>query len=201
MTTNDFRVAPLGQKFRDKNAYNISSHTSAVLSGNIVGAVVTNGPNASFPTGAHVFSQTMFNHPTAGGGLQEYTLISSLYSAIVPSRVSDTETALYPINALTSAMALFSTAGFGWPFPGTPESRNFDYASQKVVIIDGGNNTGKLAIQFVKVAAVRTIITIASLSGAEGLKIYSATHVIARQAPNIEDKVRQIVRRRSALCV
>lgn len=190
--TNAFTVAPLDQKLRDKGVYNISSHLPAVLSGDIVGTVVKNGPNSSFPLGAHVFSQKLFNHP-AGGGLQEYTLISSLYAAIVPSRVSDTEAALYPVNAVTSAMALFSSAGFHWPFPATPESKDFDYASQKLVIIGGGTSTGKLAVQFAKLAGVRTIIAIASLSGAEELKSYGVTHVIARQAPDIEEEVRRIV--------
>jgi NADPH2:quinone reductase len=90
-------------------------------------------------------------------------------------------------------MAQFSAAGFDWPFPETTDSKNFDYASQKVVIIGGGSNTGKLAIQFAKIAGIGTIIATASLTGAEELKSYGATHVIARQAPDMEDQVRQIV--------
>jgi NADPH2:quinone reductase len=90
-------------------------------------------------------------------------------------------------------MCLFSAAGLNIPFPGTPESKSFDYASQKLVIIGGGSNTGKLAIQFARIANIGTIIAIASLSGAEELKSLGATHVIARQAPNIEEQVRAIV--------
>jgi NADPH2:quinone reductase len=103
----------------------------------------------------------LFKLPT-GGGLQEYTIINGLYTAAVPSSISDDEAALYPINAVTSAMSLFSSAGFGWPFPGTPEAASFDYTSQKVVIIGGGTNTGKLAIQFARLAGIGTIIAIAS---------------------------------------
>ena len=145
-----------------------------------------------FPVGTRVFSQTLFNLPT-GGGLQEYTLINPLYTGIIPSGVSDTEAALYPVNAVTSAMSLFSAAGLGMPFPGSPESKNFDYASQKLVVIGGGSNTGNIAIQLAKLAGIGTIITTASLSGAEELKSYGATHVIARQAPDIEEQVRAIV--------
>jgi NADPH2:quinone reductase len=111
----------------------------------------------------------------------------------VPTRISDTEAALYPVNAMTSAMGLFTAMGLGIPFPGSPESKSFDYASTKLVIIGGGSNTGKLAIQLAKLAGIGTIITTASLSGAEELESLGATHVIARQAPDIEKQVRAIV--------
>ena len=90
-------------------------------------------------------------------------------------------------------MGLFTSQGCDFPFPGTPESKSFDYASQKVAIIGGGTNTGKLAIQLAKLAGIGTIITTASLSGAEELKSYGATHVISRQASDIEKQVRDIV--------
>ena len=112
---------------------------------------------------------------------------------MVPSGISDTEAALYPINAMTSALGLFSVQGLGLPFPGTPESKSFDYASTVISIIGGGSNTGKLAIQLAKIAGIGKIITIASLSSADELKSLGATHVIARQASDIEKQVRAIV--------
>jgi NADPH2:quinone reductase len=111
-------VAPLDQKLRDKNAFNIGSRLPAVLSGDLVGTVV-NGSEA-FPVGSRVFSQTLFGIKN-GGGLQEYTLIDPLYAAIVPSGISDTEAALYPVNAVTSALSIFSANGLNIPFPGTAE--------------------------------------------------------------------------------
>jgi NADPH2:quinone reductase len=171
---------------------NIGSRLPAVLAGDLVGTVVKNGPDACFPVGTHVFSQMLFKLPT-GGGLQEYTIINGLYTAAVPAGITDDEAALYPINAVTSAMSLFSSAGFGLPFPGTSEAAAFDYTSQKVVIIGGGTNTGKLAIQFARLASIGTIIVIASPSGAALLKSFGATHVIARQDSDIESQVRRIV--------
>lgn len=103
------------------------------------------------------------------------------------------EAALYPINAVTTAMSLFTAAGLALPFPGTAEAASFDYASQKVVIVGGGTNLGKLAVQMAKLAGVGTIIAIASPSGAALLKSFGATHVIARQDSDIEDQVRRIV--------
>ena len=190
---NCLTVAPLDQKFRDKNAFNVGSRLPAIVSGDLVGTVIQKGPDTSpFSIGDRVFSQMQFNIPT-GGGLQEYTVINSLYTGFVPNGVSDTEAALYPINALTSAMALFSPAGFGWPFPGTPAAKTFDYASQKLVIVGGGSNSGKLAIQFARMAGVGTIVAVASLGGAAVLESYGATHVVARQAADLEAQVREIV--------
>ncbi|EXJ85245.1 hypothetical protein A1O3_05920 [Capronia epimyces CBS 606.96] len=185
-------LAPLDQKIRDLGYFNIGDKLPAVLGGDVVGIVVKTGSEVSFPVGALVFSQIQFHRP-AGGGLQEYTVVNGLYTAIVPQGISATEAALYPINAVTSALALFSSDGFGFPFPGSAESANFDYASQKIVVIGGGSNTGKLAIQLARVAGVGTIVAVASPSNTAELKGYGATHVVARQDEDIRGQVRAIV--------
>lgn len=184
-------MAPLDQKLRDNNVFNISARLPAVISGDLVGTVVKNGPNVSFPIDAHLFSQSTFASLT--GGLQEYVVINGAYAAVVPSGVSDVEAALYPINAVTTAISLFTTKGFDIPFPGTAEAANFDYASQNVAIVGGGTNLGKLAVQMARLAGFGTIIVIASPSGAGLLKSFGATHVIARQDSDIEDQIHRIV--------
>ncbi|TVY25697.1 Dehydrogenase [Lachnellula hyalina] len=185
-------LAPLDQKLRDKNMFNIGSRLPAIFSGDLVGTVVSNGAKAKFPIGAHVFSQTLFDNPR-GGGLQEYTIINGEYAAVVPDDVSDEEAALYPINAVTAAWSLFSSGGFDMPFPETAEAGAFDYAGQKIAIVGGGSNLGKLATQFAAFAGVGTVIAIASPDGAELLKSFGATHVISRHDTNIEEQVRGIV--------
>lgn len=107
--------------------------------------------------------------------------------------MSDLEAALYPTNGITCAMSLFSSAGFGFPFPGSPESVDFDYTSQKVAIVGGGTNIGRLAVQLLRLAGIGTIITIASLARAAELKDLGATHVIDRQSAGIKGQVRQIL--------
>ncbi|KAJ5166337.1 Dehydrogenase [Penicillium canariense] len=157
----------------------------SVISGDIVGTVIENGAKSTFPVGSRVFSQMLFSLPR-GGGLQEYTTLNGEYAAIVPETVPDTEAALYPINLVTAALSLFSAAGFDLPLPETPEAADFDYASQKIVIIGGGSNIGKLSVQLAKLAGIGTIITIASSSNEDLLKSFGATHVIARQDANID---------------
>lgn len=170
----------------------MASRLPFILAGDFVGTVVNNGPNASFPIGAHVFAQGILFRPM-NGGLQQYGVVDGRYTALVPHGVTDIEAALYPINAVTAAMALFAPNGLGFPFPGTPEAANFDYAAQKVAIVGGGSNVGGLAIQFAKLAGIGAIITVASASKTHFLKNLGATHVVARQDSDIEKQVRDIV--------
>ncbi|KAI9814563.1 MAG: hypothetical protein M1827_003118 [Pycnora praestabilis] len=184
---------PMEQKIRDLGMLGFAERLPGVLAFDIVGTVVKTGPNVSgFAIGSHVFSQGIL-HYNAGGGLQEYTVVDARYSAIVPANITDLDAAVFPINVVTSALALFSPQGFGMPLPGTPESKDFDYKVQKIVIVGGGTNTGKLGVELARIAGIGTIIVIASLSGEAELKDLGATHVIARQAPDIEAQVRKLV--------
>lgn len=177
---------------RDDNFMNIGKTLPAVLSGDLVGIVVKNGTEIapSFPIGSQIFSQMSAIHK---GGLQEYAVVNGEYAALVPPGISATEAALYPVNAVTSAVALFTPIGLGIPFPGTPESTAFDYASEKLAVIGGGSNIGRLAIQYARIAGIGTIIAIAAPSNTEALKAAGATHVISRHDADIESQVREIV--------
>jgi NADPH2:quinone reductase len=57
----------------------------------------------------------------------------------------------------------------------------------------GGASVGKMALQFAMLAGVGTIVTTASLSGEGELKAFGAMHIIARQASDVEEQVREIV--------
>lgn len=203
---------------RDVGAMDISSRLPAVLSWDVVGTVISNGPNAALPIGSRVFSQAnvltwdaipretaesfsaesrIFSQVSVknalGGGLQEYTTLKARNVSQVPSNISDVEASTLPVNSFTSGVSLFGSAGLNIPLPGTPESDGFDYTSKKLVIIGGGTNCGKLGIQFASIARIGTIIATASSSSAEELKGYGATHVIDRRASNVKEQIRAIV--------
>lgn len=184
---------PLDQKYRDFGAFNIGASLPAIIAADIVGEIVGYGASVSqseFPLGAHVFGQPAQREAQ---GLQQYTIVDSRHAAPVPSGISDDEAAVFPVNAVTSCLALFSPCGFGWPFPGTEEARDFDYKSLSMAVVGAGSNCGKIAVQFASLAGVGTIIAVASLSGEAELKGYGATHVIDRKAVDIEAQVRGIV--------
>ena len=186
----------MDQKIRDKalatNYFNVSVNEPSILGYDVVGIVQANGPNSSLAIGTHVFAQSSMFDP-ASGGLQEYTVIDSQWAVPVPSHISDTDASIFPVNAMTVAVALFSSAALGFPLPGTPEAKTFDYAAQALVIVGGGTNNGKLAIQFARIAGIGTIIAIASLSSSNELKQYGATHIIDRKSEDVNTEVRKIV--------
>jgi NADPH2:quinone reductase len=132
------------------------------------------------------------------GAFQEYVLVDARYASIVPKNISDADASNFPVNGFTSAACLFSTegginAGLGIPFPGTPESKSFDYKSAKILIIGGGSGCGKFGIQLAKIAGIGTIITTASIAGEAELKSLGATHVVDRKAPDMEEQLRKLV--------
>lgn len=184
----------MDRKRRDFPHHRFNLELPIITGLDLVGTVVKHGPSvdiSSFPIGSHVFSQAA---SLASGGLQEYALVDARYAALVPEGISDEDAALYPINTFTTALSLFHAGkGLGIPFPGSPESKTFDYNSQKLVIIGGGTNCGRFAIQMARIAGIGTIITTASLNGGAELREMGATHVISRQASDIEEQVRLIV--------
>lgn len=186
---NTLLVAPFDAKIRDRNPFGLP--LPIVLSGDIVGVVVGSGPGVLFPIGTHIFVQMDFNN--LGGGLQEYTIVDGRYAGVVPQEMADTEAALYPINAVTSAKCLFTPEGLGFPFPGTAEAASYDFSSKHIVIIGGGTNCGKLAIQLAKLAGIGTIVAIASASNESSLRDFGATHIINRKSSNIKNEVRTAV--------
>ena len=104
--------------------------------------------------------------------------------------MKDEDAASWPINAVTIGMAVFSKGGSGCAFPGTGEH---DLKGEKLVVVGSGTTVGRLALQFARLAGVGTIVTTASLSGEEELKVHGATHAVARQVKDVEEQVRAIV--------
>jgi NADPH2:quinone reductase len=150
-----------------------------------VGIVIKSGKEVPFPVGSHVFVQ----QDPFKGSLQEYAIADGRYAAIVPEGIPDVEIALYPVNAVTAAKSLFSPEGLNFPFPGTAEAANFDFSAQHIVILGGGTNCSKLAIQFARLAGIGTIVAVASVSGGPLLRDLGATHVIDRRSASIKDQV------------
>ncbi|KAJ3099994.1 hypothetical protein HK100_004798 [Physocladia obscura] len=140
-----------------------------------------------FPLGSLVFSAAR-----SGGGLAEFTIVDSRFAAIVPANFSPVFAGGLSVNGNTTALALFSANGLGLPFPKSLEATAFGYGSKSIAIIGGGTGNGKIAIQLARIAGFGKIIAIASASGANELLEFGATHVVDRNATNIESQVREI---------
>lgn len=116
----------------------------------------------------------------------------------MPPRVADTglsddEAATIPVNVATGFVVFFSEDGFGLPLPGTASSVDFDYATQKLVVIGAATNCGRYALQFAKWLGFGTIVAVAGLRTEDELREIGATHVVDRHAGDVLARVRDIV--------
>lgn len=149
---------------------------------NLAGTITTLGPEVSgFEEGDRVFGLTNLHLPVPDQqGLQEYAILDANAIAHTPSGISDEAAATLPTNLLTSWVALFTKEGFAFPPPFTAEGKIFDYSAQHVVILGGGTNVGRFAVQLAALAGVGKIIVVAGKANAETLKKMGATHIVDR---------------------
>jgi NADPH:quinone reductase-like Zn-dependent oxidoreductase len=127
--------------------------------------------------------------------LQQYAVLDADAIASTPTGFTDEAVATLPTNLITSYIALFTKEGFAFPPPFTAEANAFDYASQHVVILGGGTNVGRFAVQLAALVGVGTIITVAGAANQEALREIGATHTLDRHldADELAMEIRSIV--------
>jgi len=170
-----------------------------ILGTNVAGIVQKLGPNVStFCVGDRVFGEADVNYPTPDmAGLQEFAILDITATAKTPPNLTNDQVATLPVNVVTSFITLFTPSGFNFPSPFMKSSNadvsSFHNKSETLIIIGGGSNVGKLAIQLAKLAEIGTIIAIASGQREHELKGLGATHVIDRNSASIPAQARDIV--------
>lgn len=146
--------------------------------------VVGEGEHSSkFSIGDHVFGHTFVEDGEASdfNAVQQYALADARFFArVADTGLSDDEASTIPVKVLAAFAALFSKSGLGLPPPFSPETSSFDYNAITLLVIGGGSNTGKAAIELAKMVGVGRIITVAGLRN--DLEARGATHVIDRHA-------------------
>ncbi|KAJ5216920.1 GroES-like protein [Penicillium chermesinum] len=183
-------------------------HLPAILAADVVGVVTSVGPHVTrFKPGDRVFGQTTLLGEDLGGhfnfgppnwdtaGLQEYAILETRFSAKVPAGFTDAEAATLPCNLVAAVVGLFDPSCLGLPAPWDARVSDFDYKGTSLLIIGGGANTGKFAIQAAAAVGVGNIIVVAGRRSAEEAKALGATHVIDRMKSSTEiaAEVREVV--------
>jgi NADPH2:quinone reductase len=127
--------------------------------------------------------------------LQQYALLDAECTARIPAGYNHDQMASLPVNATTSFSAFFNEKGFGFPMPGSKGKAEWDPKSETILIIGGGSNVGKMAIQYGKLIGLGKILTIASATKSAALKELGATHVIDRHqsVPTIQAQITEIL--------
>ena len=165
------------------------------LANDIVGKVVKLGPGVTHvDVNDIVFGYGDMSMPDQVG-TQEYCILEAFETDKVPSNVTLEEAATFPLNPMTSFLAMFSKQGWNMPPPFKGQKTDFDYAVQSVVIVGAGSATGKAALQFAKLVGIGTVVGIASKANEKLLLSYGATHIIHRHQSEaeIEKQVRAVV--------
>lgn len=175
---------PVDQKGRDYGIF-VAERLPCVVTSDIVGHVAELGPGVSkYVIGDYIFGQGAIDHECAGSGLQEYAVLNIDYSCNVPSSFSGNEVATLPVCTQTSTMAMFGPKSLALPTPWTSLAASFDYKSKPFLIIGGGTNTGRIAVQLAAIAGFGRIVVVGG-NGAD-LKSRGATHIISRHEPEGE---------------
>lgn len=151
--------------------------------------------SSKFRVGDHVFGHTFVKDGDASdfNAAQQYALADARFFAkVADTGLSDDEASTIPVMVLAAFAALFSRSGLGLPPPFSPEAGSFDYAATTLLIIGGGSNTGKAAVELAKMIGLGRIITVAGLHNEAELKARGATHVIDRHAGDALGQIRAI---------
>ncbi|KAK0714468.1 chaperonin 10-like protein [Apiosordaria backusii] len=186
---------PHDQKIRDYGIIINPDHLPYITGNDIAGVVENIGPDVTaFKRGDRVFAQADTSTPD-GGGTQQYTVVLADLVAPIPRFLSFGEVATLPTIAMASFVALFHPSGLGLPAPYSKERESFDYQRHNLLVIGGGSNCGKLAIQFARLVGFGKIITLAAKTPEKEaeLKELGATHILDRRAEDVAEQCRSII--------
>lgn len=166
-----------------------------ILGSNIAGVVEKVGEDVtSFEVGERVFGLSKVDADNNNqAGLQQYAILSADATCKTPlNGFSDEQVVTLPTNLMTSAVALFTKPdGFGIPAPFSAPGMSFDYGMVTLIIVGGGTNVGKLAIQLARFAGIGKIIVIAGTANSNQLEPMGATHILNRR-DTPEDIAKQV---------
>ncbi|KAK4247566.1 chaperonin 10-like protein [Corynascus novoguineensis] len=191
---------PHDQKIRDHGLIIKPDYLPYITGNDLAGVVEDVGPGVTaFKPGDRVFAQSQQSHTNEPdeGGLQQYALVPADLAAPVPPSLSLDDAATLPTAAMAAFVALFDPEGLGLPAPydDLEKRKSFNYGQRSLLVIGGGSNCGRLAIQFARLAGFGTIVALAGKAAPEKeaeLKALGATHVVDRNAPDAAEQCRAI---------
>ncbi|KAF4341599.1 zinc-type alcohol dehydrogenase [Fusarium beomiforme] len=194
-------VNPYDFRARDFGLFVDPNSLPMVLGNDIAGIVTALGPDnndVDLQIGDLIFGQSNHGKRTADqSGLQEFCLLDSYATAKIPSGFTADHGASLPSNAVAAFWALFNPAALGLPPPfNADSSQNQQIEGNSIVIVGGGSNCGRYAVQFASLSGLfSTIVAVAGPRHATALHTLGATHVVDRHGDQSEviNRVRAIV--------
>ena len=167
---------PHDQKSRDRGLF-IVDNLPSTIGNDVVGIIQTLDSSITrFKPGDRVVGQANWGNHGVQMGLQEYAVLDADHISVIPDNISDDEAATLPTNVMAPLIALFNQSKLGF-FPpwywGHPNC-----SDTMLLIVGGGGNCGKFAVQLAKLAGIRKIVVV---GGDESeLTEYGASKVLSR---------------------
>ncbi|KAI0477303.1 putative alcohol dehydrogenase [Xylariaceae sp. FL0804] len=168
---------PHDQRSRDTGLL-IADNLPNVLGKDVVGTVSKLGPDVSdFAVGDRIVSLGSHASDSSQSGLQEYAVADVVNSCRIPPGLSDSEAATLPTNVSAAFVSLFITLGLPAPWADSSSSSSADRV-RKLLIVGGGSNCGKYAVQLARLAHIPEIVVVGG--PAAELTALGATAVVDR---------------------
>ncbi|KIV90130.1 hypothetical protein PV10_07471 [Exophiala mesophila] len=171
---------PHDQKLRDFGLL-VGDHLPALFTNDVVGKVVAVGSEVTkFAVGDRVVSFAALDTTNYSQvGSQEYVVFDQDISMKIPDQITDDDAATLPVNLIAVFLGFFDEPTLNLPAPWTKEAAEFDYKNTTVLIVGGGSNCGRFAVQLAALAGFGRIVVVGG-NEAE-LKGWGATNVLDRQ--------------------
>ncbi|KAJ3495037.1 hypothetical protein NLG97_g3684 [Lecanicillium saksenae] len=186
-------VNPHDRKIRDLGAIVPLEFFPYITGNDVAGVVHAVGDEVTnVKVGDRVFTQAAStSHDTSG--LQEYTITSAAFLGKIPESLTFEEAATLPVCVPSVVTAMFHSSGLGLPL--FDNVAKFDYPSKTILILGGGSNCGKAAIQLARLVGFGKIVTVASKTPekAAKLKQLGATIVIDRHSTSLQGDIQTAV--------
>ncbi|KAG9499230.1 hypothetical protein J7337_010049 [Fusarium musae] len=169
-----------------------------VAVGWIVTALGPENNGVDLQIGDLIFGQSNHGKRTADqSGLQEFCLLDTCATAKIPSGFTADHGASLPSNAVAAFWALFNQSALGLPPPFNTDSVQDQHIEGNcIVVIGGGSNCGRYAVQFASLSGLfSTIVAVAGPRHGAALRSFGATHIVDRHGDESEviDSIRDIV--------
>lgn len=117
-------------------------------------------------------------------GLQEYTVADEEFTSKVPEGFTGDDAASLPTNLIAALVGMYDKTGLGIPAPWTEEAKTFNYSDTKILVMGGGSNIGKFAVQLAKLVGIGKIVVVGGKE--EVLKKFGAADVVDRHGTQDE---------------
>jgi len=185
---------PHDEKARGTGLF-IAQSLPAVLTNDVTGTVVALGPGVTkYQIGDRVLSHPGFSGTFNQSGLQEYAVNDIGAGFKIPDSITDDEAATLPTNIIAPLVGFFDDKnGVGIPAPWTEAAKSFDYKGTTVLILGGGSNCGRFAVQLASLAGIGSIVVVGGSE--QELKSYGATDVLDRHGGDeaVLERIRKVV--------